>query len=103
MRIGETPGDQVDLAHAAMPGAEQQAPPPRIKAVARNGGAAHLFPQHEKPGRAGQGDIATAGANVSALCARFGAILPCAADLKFLHRPRQTRSGTSNRKAALES
>jgi hypothetical protein len=26
-----------------------------------------------------------------------------AADLKFLHHPRQTRSGTSNRKAALES
>jgi hypothetical protein len=28
---------------------------------------------------------------------------PSAADLKFLHHPRQTRSGTSNRKAALES
>jgi hypothetical protein len=26
-----------------------------------------------------------------------------AADLKFLHHPRQTRTGTSNRKAALAS
>ena len=30
------PGDQVHLAHAAMPGAEQQAPPPLVQAFARN-------------------------------------------------------------------
>jgi 4-hydroxy-2-oxoheptanedioate aldolase len=29
--------------------------------------------------------------------------VPSAADLKFLHRPPQSRSGTSNRKAALAS
>ena len=36
MRVGEAPGDQVHLAHAAMPGAEQQAPPPLVQALARN-------------------------------------------------------------------
>ena len=57
MRIGEAPGDQVHLAHAAMPGAEQQPPPALgVQPIARNCRSAHVRngSQHEKPGRAGQ-------------------------------------------------
>jgi hypothetical protein len=44
-----------------------------------------------------------AGLSAAAFAASLEAGRVSAADLKFLHQLQQTRSGTSNRKAALES
>ena len=65
MRVREAPGDQVDLAHAAMPGAEQQAPPPLVQAFARNRGSAHLFRNTKSPDVPGEADIAAERPHVS--------------------------------------
>ena len=48
-RVGETAEDQVDLADAAVPGAEQKPPPPRVQALARS--CRHNVSKRQKPGR----------------------------------------------------
>ena len=40
-RVGKPPEDQIHLAHAAMPGAEEQLAPPRIQSLARPRRAGH--------------------------------------------------------------
>ena len=71
MRVGKAPGDQIDLAHAAMPGAEQQAPPPLVQAFARSGAAGHVCSNTKSPDGPGEADIATESANVSASAQRL--------------------------------
>jgi len=54
-RVREAPGDEVDLAHAAMPCAEQQPPPPLVQPALDRWSRSYPLAQHEKPGLAGQG------------------------------------------------
>ena len=56
--VGEAAEDQVGLAHAAMPGAEQHLAPPRVQAFARSGAAGHLISNAESPDGPGRGYIA---------------------------------------------
>ena len=52
LRVGEAADDQVHLAHAAMPGAEQQLAPPLVQAFARScRSPLNASLQREKPGR----------------------------------------------------
>ena len=57
MRVGEAADDQIHLADAAMPGAEQQPPPPRVQSFARSSLPLNACLQRQKPGGAGCGFI----------------------------------------------
>ena len=57
-RIGEAPHDQVHLAGATMPRAEQQSPPPLVQALARSRGSSQLMPPNaESPDGPGDAHI----------------------------------------------
>src|SRR5450830_338996 len=55
LRVGETAEHQIHLAHAAMPGTEQQPLPARIQPIARNPGSGHRFSPTPKT-RTGPGE-----------------------------------------------
>ena len=61
MRVGKAPDDQIHLARAAMPAAEQKPLAPIVEPVARSCRSCHVKsrnnPQRQKPGRAGRGVI----------------------------------------------
>src|SRR5947209_6508212 len=75
MRVREPSGNQIDFAHAAMPGAEQQAPAPLVQAFARSGTTAHRFHNTKSPDVPGAADIAMESRNVSGARGRFGEIM----------------------------
>ena len=50
LRVGKAAEHKIHLADAAMPGAKQQPPPPRIQPFARNPASSHAILQRQKPG-----------------------------------------------------
>src|SRR5438046_10494335 len=94
------PALTLDDAKRLMAAAEEEAARNKwevVIAILNDGG--RIVAVHRMDGaRPGNDDIAIAKATTSAMTCRRSA-----ADLKFLHHLQQARSGTSNRKAALES